>query len=72
MFTDKHQINIDHCRKSDSQVRFNPLTAGPDYIRFFIFLHINIKYHILKVLNIKCDINQQDLKMIKLNFVKYE
>ena len=40
---------------------FNPLTcltAGPAYIRIFIF----IKYHILNMLKIKCDINQQDLK----------
>ena len=38
----------------------NPLTAGAAYIRVFIFYQ-HIKYHILKMLMIKCDINQQDL-----------
>ena len=29
-------------------------------------------YHILNMLKIKCDINQQDLKFFDLHFVKYE
>ena len=39
------------------------LTAGAAYIRVFIFYQ-HIKYHILNMLNIKCDINQQDLKRV--------
>ena len=35
----------------------NPLTAGVAYIRVFIF-YKHIKYHILNMLKIKCDINQ--------------
>ena len=49
----------------------NPLTAGAAYIRVFVF-YWHIKYHILKMLRIKCDINQQDLKRVDLNFVKSE
>ena len=37
----------------------NPLTAGAAYIRIFIFYQ-HIKYHILNMLKIKCDINQQE------------
>ena len=50
---------------------FNPLTAGAAYIRVFIFYQ-NIKYNILNMLKIKCDINQQDLKRVDLHFVKSE
>ena len=49
----------------------NPLTAGAAYIRVFIFYKV-IKNHILNMLKIKCDINQQDLKRIDLHFVKSE
>ena len=48
----------------------NPLTAGTAYIRVFSFQHN--KYHILNMLKIKCDINQQDLKRFDLHFVKSE
>ena len=41
------------------------------YIRVFIFYE-HIKYHILNMLKIKCDINQQDLKRVDLHFVKSE
>ena len=51
--------------------RFNPLTAGGAYIRVFIFYYHN-KYHILNMLKIKCDINQQDLKRVDLYFFKSE
>ena len=51
--------------------KFNPLTAGAAYIRVFIF-HQHIKYDILNMLRIKCDINQQDLKRVDLHFVKSE
>ena len=45
------------------------LTAGAAYILVFIFYeHIN--YHILKMVKIKCDIIQQDLKTGDFNFVK--
>ena len=50
---------------------FNPLTAGTAYIRVFIFYY-HIKYHILNMLKIKCDINHQDLKRVDLYIVKSE
>ena len=49
----------------------NPSIAGAAYIRVFIFYQ-HIKYHILNMLKIKCDINQQDLKRVDLQFVKSE
>ena len=49
----------------------SPLTAGAAYIQVFIFYQ-HIKYHILNMLKIKCDINQQDLKIVDLHFVKSE
>ena len=51
--------------------RFNPLTAGVAYIRVFIFYQ-HIKYHLLNMLMIKYDINQQYLKTVDLHFVKSE
>ena len=36
----------------------NPLTAGAAYLRVFIF-YWRIKYHLINMLKIKCDINQQ-------------
>ena len=53
------------------QFNFNPLTAGAAYIRIFIFYQ-HIKYYILNILKIKCDMNQQDLKRVDLHFVKAE
>ena len=50
----------------------NPLTAGAAYIRVFILYQHIIKYDILNMLKIKCDINQQDLKIVDLHFVKSE
>ena len=50
---------------------FNHLTAGAAYIRVFIF-YSHIKYHILNMLKIKCDINQQVLKLVDLHFVNSE
>ena len=50
---------------------FNPLTAGAAKIRVFIFYE-HIMYHILNMVKIKCDINQQDLKIFDLHFVKSE
>ena len=51
-------------------VSLNPLTAGADYNRFFTFL----LYHneLSNILKIKCDINQQDLKIVHVHFVKSE
>ena len=49
----------------------NPLTAGAAYIRVFIFYY-QIEYHLLKMLQMKCDINQQYLKTVDLHFVKSE
>ena len=40
-------------------------------MRVYIF-YKHIKYHILNMLKIKCDINQQDLKRVYLHFVKSE
>ena len=48
--------------------RFTPLTA---FIRVFIF-YLHIKYHILNMLKVKCDINQQDLKRDHLHFVTFD
>ena len=50
---------------------FNPLTSGAEYIQVFIFYQ-HIKYHLLNMLKIKCDIDQQDLQRVDLHFVKYE
>ena len=47
------------------------LTAGAAYIRVFMFYQ-HIKYHLLNMLKIKCDINQQYLKTDDLHFVKSE
>ena len=54
-----------------STSRVNPLSAGVAYIRFFIFYYHN-KYHLLNMLKIKCDINQQYVKTDDLHFVKSE
>ena len=51
--------------------RLNPLSAGAAYIRVFIFYY-HIKYHILNMLKINCDIKQQNLKSVDLHFVKSE
>ena len=58
-------------QKYFSAARFNPLTAVVAYIRVFFF-YWHIKYHLLKMLKIKCDINQQYLKTVDLHFVKSE
>ena len=52
-------------------MKVNPLAAGAAYSRVLIFYY-NINYHILNMLKIKCDINQQDLKRVVLHFVKSE
>ena len=51
------------------EAAFNPLTAGAAYIRVFAFYY-HIKYHLLNMLKIKCDINQQYLKRVDLHLVK--
>ena len=51
--------------------RVNPLTAGVAYIRVLIF-NYHIKEHLLNMLKIKYDINQQYLKTVDLHFVKSE
>ena len=48
---------------------FNPLTVGAAYIRVFIF-YLHIKYYILNMFKMKCDINQQYLKRVDLPFTK--
>ena len=50
---------------------FNPITAGAAYIRVFIFYY-HTKYHLLNMLKIKYDINQQYLKTVDLHIVKSE
>ena len=42
-------------------IMFAPFTAGAAYIRVFIFYQ-HIRYNLLNMLNIECDINQHDLK----------
>ena len=49
----------------------NPLTAGAAYIRVIIFYY-QIKYHLLKMSNKKCDIDQQYRKTVDFHFVKSE
>ena len=51
--------------------RFNPLTAGAAYMRV-LFFYQHIKYHLLNMLKIQFDINQQYLKIVDLHFVKSE
>ena len=48
---------------------FNPLSAGAAYDRVFI-LYKHIKYLLLNLLKIKCDINQQYMKTVERHFVK--
>ena len=50
---------------------FNPITAGAVHIRF---LHFLLAHYIsaFKHVQIKSDINQQDLKFVDLHFVKSE
>ena len=55
----------------NENVFLNPLIAGVEFIRVFIF-YWHIKYHVLNMLMIKCDINQQDLKRVDRHFVKFE
>ena len=50
---------------------FNPSTAGVAYIQVSTF-YKHIKYHLLNMLKINCDINQQYLKTVDLHFVKFE
>ena len=56
---------------SHLDLALNPLTAGAAYICGFTFYR-HIKYHILNMVKIKCDINQQDLKRVNLHLVKSE
>ena len=73
-------LNVSRCRDTLFEVSkklflrmffLNPLTAGAAYIRVLIF-YWHIKYRILNMLKIKCDINQQGLKRVNLHFVKSE
>ena len=43
---------------------FNPLTAGAAYIWVFMFYY-HIKYHLVNMFKIKCDINQQYLNTVE-------
>ena len=49
----------------------NLLTAGAAYIRFFIFYQY-VPYQFSNILKIKWDINQQDLKIVHVHFIKFE
>ena len=60
---------LDKNTTNDSHI--NPLTVGVAYIRVLIFYQ-HIKYHLLNMLKIKCDINQQYLKTSDLHIVKSE
>ena len=53
-------------------MKINPLAAGAEYIQiffFFFFFYQHIKYHLLNMLKIKCDINHHYLKTIDLYFI---
>ena len=54
-----------------TRIHINPLTAGAAYVRVFIFYQ-HIKHHLLNMLKIKCNINQQYLKTVDPHFVKSE
>ena len=54
-----------------AKLLFNPLTADAVHIRYLHFLSA-ITYQLLKMLKIKSDNNQQDLKFVDLHFVKSE
>ena len=56
----------DYCNLSQKLPDINPLTAGAAHIRVFIFYQ-HIKYHLLNMLKIKCDINQKELSPILSN-----
>ena len=60
-----------HSHVNPGRVVLNPSTAGDAYIRVVIFYQ-HIKYHILNMLKMNYDINQQDLKRVNLHFVKSE
>ena len=45
----------------EGQVRVNPLTADPDYTRFF---------HFISAIKIKIDTNQENLKIVDLHLLK--
>ena len=59
-----------HCNHDHNRY-IDPLTAGVAYTRVFIF-YWHIKYHLLNMVMIKCDINQQYLKTVDRHFVKSE
>ena len=42
----------------------NPSTIGPDYIRFFLFFIATLTSHFWTRMEIKRDINQQDLEIV--------
>ena len=65
------ELSIFQLNPYSADLCLNPLTAGVAYIRVFIF-YKHIKYHLLNMLEIKCDINQQYLKTVDLHFVKSE
>ena len=80
---DRQVLNLESCIwnavLSDSSHHFQDvLLAQPSpfnrrcriYSGYYFNLHI--KYHLLNMLKIKCDINQQYLKTVDLHFVKYE
>ena len=60
-----------HWTTLDQPTKINPFTAGAAYIRVFIFYY-HIKHHLLNMLKIKYDINQQYLKTVDLYFGKSE
>ena len=66
-----HCENPPLCKLRCLETNINSFTAGAAYIRVFIF-YLHIKYHLLNMLKIKCDINQQYLERIDLHFVKSE
>ena len=60
-----------HETLTQSRLILNPSTAGAVDFHFLHFLK-HITYHLLNILKIKSDINQQDLKFVDLHFVNSE
>ena len=60
-------IRPDLIVRSQRDERSTNMGHSDAYIRVFTFYKY-IKYHLLNMLKIKCDINQQYLKTVDLNF----
>ena len=80
MISKVHHVETGYCSQSQASLASHASRRGEwsptnfqesIYIRGFIFYQ-HIKYHLLNMLKIKCNINQQYLKAVDLHIVKYE